>query len=234
MNAQKDLERLRGFYGAVASEQNQFILRRVAGDKILDVGCGYGTLVSEAIDAGKKIIGLDIDFETLQQGNHAYPALSSRLVQGDMGYLPFKNKSFHTIILRESLHHVPWEKIMPEILRVCRSEIIIFEPNPNWVLKFCRKIISHQDQEIRFKPLFALLESHALLIHGPYFRDLLAFPMSGGFVGWKLVPNIRKIYPLVLRVDKMFQFFSRLLRIEKQICWRYLIKGVLKKSEVPE
>jgi len=234
MNARRDLERLRRFYGAVASDQNRFILNRVAGNEVLEVGCGYGTLVYETIDAGKKSIGLDIAFETLQKGKHAYPSLSSKLVQGDMGRLPFKNKSFHTIILRESFHHVSWEKILPEILRVCRREIIIFEPNPNWVLRFCRKIISHQDQEIPLKPLLNLLESHGMVIQGPYFRDLLAFPMSGGFVGRELVPPIRKVYPFLLKVDKIFQFFSHLLRVEKQICWRYLVKGVLRESEVPE
>jgi len=234
MNAQRDLERLRSFYGAVVSEQNRFILKRVVGKEVLELGCGYGTFVHEAFDSGKKAIGLDIDFETLQEGRNAYPSLSSKLVRGDMGCLPFKEKSFHTVILRESFHHVPWEKILPEILRVCKREIIIFEPNPNWVLRFCRRIISHQDQEIPLKPLQSLLESHGMLIHGPYFRDLLAFPLSGGFVGWELVPPFEKVYPFLLRMDKIFHFFSHLLGVEKRICWRYLIKGVLRESEVPQ
>ncbi len=234
MSARRDLERLRSFYGAVASEQNRFILKRVTGNGVLEVGCGYGTLVTEALDAGKKAIGLDIDFETLQQGNRAYPALSCKLVQGDMGRLPFKNKSFHTVILRESLHHVSWQEALPEILRVCRREIIIFEPNPNWVLRCCRKIISHQDQEIPVQALLILLKGHGMEVQGPYFRDLLAFPMSGGFVGKALVPPIRKVYPLLLRLDNLFQFVSRLFKVEKQICWRYLVKGFLRESEIPE
>ncbi len=234
MKARRDLERLRSFYGVVASEQNGFILKRVIGDEVLEVGCGYGTLVCEAIDAGKKAIGLDIDLETLQQGKRAYPALSGKLIQGDMGCLPFKNRSFHTIVLRESFHHVSWQETLPEILRVCRREVIIFEPNPNWVLKCCRKIISHQDQEIPVRALLILLSGRGMEIQGPYFRDLLAFPMSGGFVGRELVPRIPKIYPLLLKVDRLFQFLSRLLRVEKQVCWRYLVKGVLRESEVPE
>jgi SAM-dependent methyltransferase len=234
MKARRDLERLRSFYGAVASEQNRFILEWVTGNEILEVGCGYGTLVHEATGSGKRAIGLDIDLETLQQGRRAYPTLSCRLVQGDMGCLPFRDKSFPTVILRESLHHVSWEKILPEILRICRREVLIFEPNPNWVLRCCRRIISHRDQEIRLEPLLTLLQSHGVRIQGPYFRDLLAFPMSGGFVGRVWVPPIRKAYPFLLKADKALHYFSRLLRIEKQICWRYLIKGVLEESEVPE
>lgn len=234
VNPYRDLKRLRSFYGAVASEQNRFTLQWVEGKKVLDLGCGYGAFSLEASNAGKKVIGMDINYEILKSGRSAYPSLSFKLIQGDMDHLPFKDKSFHAVILRESLHHTAWEKILPEILRVCKREILIFEPNPNWILRFCRKIISHQDQEIPLKSLLTLLKSHGMLIQGPYFRDLLAFPLSGGFVGMEFVPPIKKLYPILLKTDRMFHFFSRILRVEKTVCWRYLVKGILKGSETPK
>jgi ubiquinone/menaquinone biosynthesis C-methylase UbiE len=231
VNPDRDLKRLRSFYGAVASEQNRFILQWVEGNEVLDLGCGYGAFANEASNAGKKVIGLDIDFEIIKNGRSAYPSLSLKLIQGEMDHLPFKDKSFHAVILRESLHHTAWEKILPEILRVCKREILIFEPNPNWILRFCRTLISHQDQEIPLKYLLTLLKSHGILIQGPYFRDLLAFPLSGGFVGVEFVPPIKKIYPFLLKLDTIFQFLFHLLGFEKTICWRYLVKGILKGSE---
>lgn len=113
MNPSRDLKRLQSFYGAVESEQNRFILKWVTGEEVLELGCGCGTFVHEASDAGKKVIGLDIDIDTLQKGRNVYPSLSSKMIRGDMGRLPFKDKSFHTVILRESLHHVAWEKFYP-------------------------------------------------------------------------------------------------------------------------
>jgi len=223
--------RLRRFYGTVASDQNQSILRLVTGKRILELGCGYGTLTREAEDKGKEAFGLDIDFKVLGMGRSLYPSLLTKLVQGDMGCLPFKDKSFHAVIFRESLHHGSWEKILPEILRVCRKEIIIFEPNPNSFLRFCRKIISHRDQEIPLKPLLNLLERHGLIIQGLYFRDVLAFPLSGGFVGWEFVPPIKFLFSALLWVDRTFQSISHLLKIEKAISWRYLVKGVLREPE---
>jgi len=234
VNPDRDLKRLRSFYGAVASEQNRFILQRVEGNEVLDLGCGYGAFAHEASNAGKKVIGLDIDFEILKNGKSAYPSLSFKLIQGDMDHLPFKDKCFHAVILRESLHHTAWEKILPEILRVCKREILIFEPNPNWILRFCRTLISHQDQEVTLKSLSPLMEQHGLLIQGTYFRDLMAFPLSGGLVGWPFVPPIEKLYLILLKMDKMFHFFSRILGVEKIVCWRYLVKGVLKGSEAPQ
>lgn len=217
MNPSRDLMRLRRFYGAVASDQNRSILRWVSGKTVLELGCGYGTLLQEAREAGKDVTGLDIDFTILEMGRKVYPSLSGILIQGDMGCLPFKDKSFDTIILRESLHHVFWEKVLTEILRLCKREIIIFEPNPNWFLRFCRKVISHQDQEIPLTSLLSLMKRHRILIKGPYFRDLIAFPLSGGFVGWEFVPPIRIFYPFLLWVDRTGQFFFISQRWKKQL-----------------
>jgi len=228
----RDIKRLQKFYGVVASDQNRSILRWVTGGTILELGCGYGTLVFQAEYEGREAFGLDIEFTPLRMGKEIYPYRLIKLVQGDMGCLPFKDKSFHTVILRESLHHVSWRKILPEILRVCRKEIIIFEPNPNWVLRLGRMIIAHRDPEIPWRSLVNLLEQHGMVIRGPYFRDFVAFPLSGGFVGWELVPPIKFLYSLLIRTERIFQALFHSLRIEKAISWRYMVKGVLMEPEV--
>jgi SAM-dependent methyltransferase len=219
--------RLKKFYGAVAADQNRFILARVSGEKILELGCGYGSLIQEAKKSGRGILGLDIDLPTLKMGRDLYPDLGAKLVQGDMARLPFRDRSFHTVVLRESLHHVLWEKVLPEILRVCQREILIFEPNPNWLLRCCRVLISHEDQEIPFGALVDFLADQRVATETVLFRDLLAFPLSGGFVGREWVPPMRTFFPLLLRVDKGLQGLVRFLGIEKALCWRYLVKGTL-------
>jgi ubiquinone/menaquinone biosynthesis C-methylase UbiE len=223
----KNRFRLRRFYGAVASDQNRFILKRITGKKVLELGCGYGSLIQEAKNSGGEILGLDIDLPTLKMGKDLYPDLGLKLVQGDIAQLPFRDKSFHTVVLRESLHHVAWERVLPEILRICQREILIFEPNPNWLLKCCRVLISHKDQEVPFEALVKLLADQKVVIETILFRDLLAFPLSGGFVGREWVPSIRSLFPLVLGVDKGLQKLARLLGAEKALCWRYLVKGII-------
>ena len=227
MITNRDILRLRRFYGYVASDQNRSILRFASGKRILELGCGYGTLLRDADHAGKEVIGLDIDSAMLNTGKSLYPSLGPKIVQGDMGHLPFKDKSFHTIIFRESLHHAPWENVLSEALRVCKKEIIIFEPNPNWIVRACRRIISHQDQEIPLEPLLARLKKHDILIKGLCFRDFFAFPLSGGFVGREFVPPIRILFPLLLGVDRMLQALFSVIRIGKRISWRYLVRGIL-------
>jgi SAM-dependent methyltransferase len=231
MKPARDLMRLRRFYGAVASEQNRSILRWTTGKKVLELGCGYGTFLQEARREGKEAFGLDIDFCTLQAGLSVYPQVRGDLIQGDMGVLPFKENAFHTVVLRESLHHVPWVKILPEILRICRREILIFEPNPNGFLRLSRKIISHQDQEVPPDPLLNYLKGHGVVVQGILYRDLIAFPLSGGFVGWELVPPIKALFSFLLWTDRIVHALFSFLRIEKAVSWRYLVKGVKKESK---
>jgi SAM-dependent methyltransferase len=226
MNPVRDLMRLRRFYGAVASDQNRSILRWTTGEKLLELGCGYGTFLQEARKEGKEAFGLDIDFPTLKAGLSAYPRIRGDLIQGDMGSLPFKENSFHTVVLRESLHHVPWVKVLPEILRICRKEILIFEPNPNGFLRLSRKIISHQDEEVTPDPLLNYLRGHGVAVQGILYRDLIAFPLSGGFVGWELVPPIKALFSFLLWADRIVHALFCFLKIEKAVSWRYLVKGV--------
>jgi SAM-dependent methyltransferase len=199
---------------------------------VLELGCGYGTFVEEARKRGKETFGLDINFETLEIGKRTYPFLQGRLIQGDISHLPFKEKSFHAVVLRESLHHVGWDKILPEILRVCQTEIIIFEPNPNWFLRLGRRIISHEDQEVPMKPLLRLLEEHGVAIQGFHFRDLIAFPLSGGFVGREFVPPVKILFPVLVGMDRLLRFFFHLIKIDGATCWRYLVKGSLKRPGI--
>ena len=231
MKPLRDLMRLQRFYGAVASDQNRSILRWTTGRTVIELGCGYGTFVQEARIEGKEAFGLDIEFPTLKAGISFYPRVKGDMIQGDMGCLPFKENSFHTVVLRESLHHVPWVKILPEILRICRREILIFEPNPNGFLKLSRKIISHQDQEVPLEPLLTCLRRHGVVVQGILYRDFIAFPLSGGFVGWEFVPPIKVFFSFLLWVDRVVHALFCFLRIEKAVSWRYLVKGVKKEPK---
>jgi ubiquinone/menaquinone biosynthesis C-methylase UbiE len=205
----------------------------VTGDKVLDLGCGYGTFAQSVLDAGKEGVGLDLDFRKIETGMSVYPALRARLVQGDIHCLPFKDRSFPTVVLRESLHHLAWETNLPEILRVCSREILVFEPNPNPVLRFCRRMISHQDQEVPLGGVLVLLKRHQVSVQEVSFRDLFAFPLSGGMVGWELIPPVRFLFPLWLWMDRILQKLFRLIHVERMLSWRYLVRGVFDPQRQP-
>ncbi len=232
MRPTRDIKRLQHLYGVVAKDQNESILKLITGKKILELGCGYGAFVNDALASKKESFGLDTDENALRSGGKIFPCLNLRLIQGDMNFLPFRDKSIDTVVLRESLHHVQWNHVLPEVSRICKKEVIVFEPNPNWLLRTCRKIISHQDCEIPSDSLIELFRDHGIAIEGIYFRDVLAFPLSGGFVGRELFPPIKWFYPFLIWLDNIFQGLLRKMKMERLLSWRYILKGVLREMGV--
>lgn len=93
----------------------------IAGNQVLDVGCGRGALVGWLNDHGAQAIGLDPQSYLLQP-----PAIAAL---GDA--LPIRDKCFDTVLFFNSLHHVPvplMERALDEAARVARERVIIVEP----------------------------------------------------------------------------------------------------------
>jgi ubiquinone/menaquinone biosynthesis C-methylase UbiE len=106
------------------------------GDKILDVGCGTGTLsILAAEEAGTtgEVVGIDPSENLLQrarakaEGHTAVEARANniRFQQGVAEFLPFTNDTFNVIFCTFTFHHLPdkalQEKALEEMKRVLKS-----------------------------------------------------------------------------------------------------------------
>jgi len=132
----EQLGRFSRLYGAVARAQNQEIMSLITGKIVLEVGCGYGYLVwqveRERERGGEELaVGMDLDATVLHLGRTQF---GIKAVVGDVYSLSFPNEAFDTVVLRETAHHLDLPAAMPELDRVCRKEIIIFDPNPTLML----------------------------------------------------------------------------------------------------
>lgn len=101
----------------------------VFGD-ILDVGCGrgYGFDVLESL--GNKKTGLDISLEFLKEAQRNYHSLS--LIQARGEKIPFRSKSFDSIIAFEVIEHLQEDiAFLHELKRLIRpgGTIVISTPN---------------------------------------------------------------------------------------------------------
>lgn len=85
----------------------KLIKKQVKG-KILDVGCG--SFISKGFF--KNIIGVD-------------PYIHKGDVIGKAENLPFKDKSFDTIICITVLHHLDLDKTIREMKRVCKGKFVL-------------------------------------------------------------------------------------------------------------
>ncbi len=222
-------KRLKRFYGDVAFCQNRDIVGLVTGKKVLDIGCGYGSLISHIKNERPDldVVGIDPDPQSRKMAKELYDI---DVIDMSVYDLKFPDNSFTTVILRDAVHHFETKdelvKALKEIRRVSSNELIIFDPNPNWILKISRKFINHKDPEAPYEYVREELEKAGFKIKSTSLRDVIAFPLSGGFVGIELIPNNKVIKNFVIALDKALNTLFKVLKLQKFFCWRYIIHAV--------
>jgi SAM-dependent methyltransferase len=103
-----------------------------AGDKVLDLGCGFGRHAFEAARRGASVVALDAGRDEVEgvaatfaamveAGELAPGSLHANVVQGDALHLPFPDATFDRVICSEVLEHIPDDlAAMSELTRVLR------------------------------------------------------------------------------------------------------------------
>lgn len=101
------------------------------GDRVLDLGCGFGRHAFEAARRGASVVALDAGPEEVAQVRGTFAAMIEAgeippdhpvtAVQGDALALPFPDGSFDRVIASEVLEHIPDDTAaMRELARVLR------------------------------------------------------------------------------------------------------------------
>lgn len=91
--------------------------------RILDVGCGMGTLVRELLKQGADAYGVDVSSVAVAHCNDVMPG---RFQAASVLALPFPDDSFDTLISINCLEHLAPEDVAPALLemhRVCRRNL---------------------------------------------------------------------------------------------------------------
>src|SRR6202453_5285717 len=101
------------------------------GDRLLDLGCGFGRHAFEAARRGAAVVALDAGAEEVAQVRGTVAAMveagelapdhPATAVQGDALALPFPDATFDRVIASEVLEHIPDDRAaMPALSRVLR------------------------------------------------------------------------------------------------------------------
>ena len=100
------------------------------GDKILEIGCGIGSLVFELSRKGYDIIGIDLSREVIEYGRKKYGDI--RLEVQAAEELPYDDESFDVVLSFDLLEHIAQvDRHISEVRRVLRGDGLYLFQTPN-------------------------------------------------------------------------------------------------------
>jgi len=228
MKIQNAHERLKSTWGAIDAQHNQLVASRLVGKRVLDVGCGYGSLVASLIAQGFAAEGWDYDPESIRISNDLFPGGHVKLVSVD-GELPAAPGTFDSIVLKDSLHHLAGEGDIEKGFANIRTllkeggRLVILDPNPTTLVRFARKLVSHVDPEAPLDLALEVLKKERFEVRSVDFYETIGLPLSGGYVGLRLVPNWRPLNSLLAAANERLSSAATRLGVGRSVCWRYII-----------
>src|SRR5262249_48641484 len=106
--------------------------------RVLDCACGLGWLSAALLQRGAKhVVACDLDPDKIAIAERVHHALglSDRVsfARGDVCQLPFADRVFDVVCTIETLEHVPIDRALTELARVCREVFILETPHRSFL-----------------------------------------------------------------------------------------------------
>ncbi|MFC1794120.1 class I SAM-dependent methyltransferase [Planctomycetota bacterium] len=99
-------------------------------DRILEIGCGIGTIVNELGSKNHNIIGIDISGEAIEYGKKKYSDINLEVQAAET--LPYEDESFEVVLSFDLFEHIAEiDKHISEVRRVLRPGGYYLFQTPN-------------------------------------------------------------------------------------------------------
>jgi len=147
-----------------------YSMQFVKGKTVLDIACGEGYGSNLLAKTAKKVVGVDIDGETIKYAKKTYKSRNLEFIEGSVSTIPIKGKNvFDVIVSFETIEHVDEEaqkKFLNEVKRLLKPGGIFICSTPN---KELYSDLPDHDNEFHVKEFYKD-EFHQFL--GQYFSNL--------------------------------------------------------------
>ena len=108
-------------HGFVSAKGKDLVAQLAAkpGERILDLGCGTGTLTAEIAASGAEVLGIDYSAEMIEAAHGKFPQLQFEVC--DARTLPFCNE-FDGVFSNAALHWIPEaDKVIEGVSRALKT-----------------------------------------------------------------------------------------------------------------
>ena len=221
-------QRLQSLWGMIDRQHNALIASRLAGRRVLDVGCGYGSLVNYLTEQGFEAEGIDFDQESVDAAHTLFSGVKVRIENAE-SLEEYPSHSFDSVVLKDALHHLVCEGDFQVSSKTIRrmlkpgGRLVILDPNPTWILKTARRLAAHEDVEVGPELALRLLRENSFQPLGIGYFEIIGLPLSGGYVGVRLVPNIESLNRAMAYLNSAASKLATSAGLGRRLCWRYLI-----------
>jgi|GEM_PF-776818 len=222
------IQRLDRGYGHVDRWINDQLFALLSpGARVLDLGCGFGSLGEDLRRRGVRAVGIDTLPFCLRAGRERFP--EGHLVCADASALPFAPGALDTVVLKDVLHHLydeaPLERIFAELERIGIQEVVVSDPNPNALLLLGRRLIGHVDPVCSPRAARELLRRFGFEVTAERYGVVTTLALSGGYVAPQLLPSSRLVWRPLVRADALLNRALGKLGLGRTLCWRYFLKA---------
>jgi len=132
------------------------------GDKILEIGCGIGSIVFALSEKGYDITGIDISSEAIVYGLKKYGNIRLQVQAAES--LPYENESFDVVLSFDLLEHIARvDKHIREVFRVLRTGGYYLFQTPNKYSNIIWETL--QSRSLRWRHYHPSLHSPKQLLH---------------------------------------------------------------------
>lgn len=123
-------------------------------DRILDVGCNYGSLLNRLHERGYvDVYGVDVSTGHIDAGRDHYPSIAERIQAYEGTHLPFADEHFDIVVLFDVLEHIPDVDrfLAEEVRRVLRGSGRFLFQTPNkffnvpWEILKSRSLVKYRE-----------------------------------------------------------------------------------------
>ena len=200
----------------------------VKGKKLLDVGCGAGYLLEQALEKEINATGIDISETAIKKAKTRAP--KAKLIQGIGEKLQFPSHSFDIVTCLGSLEHfLNPEKALKEMYRVLKRDGLVCIVLPNrWAIDaifegaFRGVSLSHGQELERF---YSYQEAHDLLT-GSRFKIIKALGYNRPYSTYVSTGTKKSYF-----ANMLYQKIYKIIRWKIPVRLSYVFVFLLKKKE---